>query len=129
MRQQLLMIYGDTFSSAEYIAFADTDTLFVSFVDRDDLFDEKGKPIIRGRIGLPADSFWYNFPNATQWMMGGLPEPMRCMSYFPVIVKRSHLLDMRSHIVEVHSNLTGKTLIFSVSVLIYTPREPWDSSV
>ena len=34
--------------------------------------------------------------------MGGLPEPMRCMSYFPVIIKRSHLKDMRDYIFNIH---------------------------
>ena len=34
--------------------------------------------------------------------MGGALEPVRCMSYFPVIIKRVHLHLMREHISKMH---------------------------
>ena len=45
------MFYADNFTdkSAKYVGFMDSDTLFHSYVDREDLFED-GKPIIHGRL-------------------------------------------------------------------------------
>lgn len=101
-RQQLLMFWADLYSASEYIGFADTDCFFITYVDREDLF-ENGKPVINGRLGKPQNGFWASVPTSTKWLMKGLPEPMRCMSYFPVIIKRSHLKDMRLFFETVHN--------------------------
>ena len=101
-RQQLLMFEADLYTdpSVEYIGFVDTDCLFVTYTDREDLF-EGSKPVINGRIGNPQNGWWQPVPLSTSWLLSK-PEPMRCMSYFPVIIKRSHLQDMRQYLMQLH---------------------------
>lgn len=102
MRQQLLLMYADKYSSAEYIGLADTDCMFITYVDREDVF-ENDKPVVHGRIGKPTDfNFWYHIPESTRWLMGGINETMRCMSFFPVTVKRSHFQDLRNYVQSIH---------------------------
>ena len=103
MRQQLLYFYADRYSSAEYIGLADTDCMFITYVDREDIF-EQGKPVVHGRIGRPTDFImWAHIPASTRWFMGGaINESMRCMSYFPVTIKRSHFKDLRDFIASIH---------------------------
>lgn len=48
-RQQYLMFTADKITSSEFVAFADTDTLFHSYADVNDMFED-GKPIIHGKI-------------------------------------------------------------------------------
>jgi 2,4-dienoyl-CoA reductase-like NADH-dependent reductase (Old Yellow Enzyme family) len=43
---------------------------------------------------------WY-LPSA-EWLIGGMPEPAKCMSYFPVLIKTEHIKKMREHIEKVH---------------------------
>ena len=38
-RQQLMMLWADNYTSAEYVAFADSDSVFLTMVDREDLFE------------------------------------------------------------------------------------------
>lgn len=102
-RQQLLMFWADNYTNSEYVGFSDTDATLLTYIDREDLF-ENGKPVVNGRSGQwnPKDGGW-------QWMPGGtyrtlhLNETMRCMSYFPVIIKLSHLKDMREYISKIHN--------------------------
>jgi len=100
-RQQLVMFWGDIYSQSEYVGFVDTDTFFFTLVDREDLF-ESGKPVINGRIGKHQGDFWESVPMSSQWLMKGLEEPMRCMSYFPVIIKRQHLRELREFVERAH---------------------------
>ena len=48
-RQQYLMFTADKITSSEFVAFVDTDALFHSYADLDDMFED-GKPIIHGKI-------------------------------------------------------------------------------
>ena len=48
-RQQLMMLWADNFTESEYVAFVDSDAVFLTAVDREDLF-ENGKPVINGRL-------------------------------------------------------------------------------
>jgi hypothetical protein len=112
-RQQLLMFYADGYTNAEYIGFADTDCKFITFVDREDLFED-GMPVINGRIGTyPANDWWLSVPASTQWLLGGLEEPMRCMSYFPVVIKAVHLKKMREYIFKVHNIASDDHRVFN----------------
>lgn len=83
------------------MGFVDTDTFFFTFVDREDIFED-GKPVINGRIGKHQGDFWEGVPTSSQWLMKGLEEPMRCMSYFPVVIKRQHLQDLRNFVERAH---------------------------
>lgn len=41
IRQQYLMFYADNFTSSEFVGFVDTDAFFVTYVDREDIFEEQ----------------------------------------------------------------------------------------
>ncbi len=98
-RQQLIMFWADSFSSSEYVGFVDTDTLFVSPVHQDDLFED-GKPVIIGLYGIGAPS-WQKKSIATANILRQ-GEVLRCMSYFPVIIKSKHLKEMRLLVQDIH---------------------------
>ena len=111
-RQQLLMFYADNYTNAEYVGFVDTDCLFITYIDREDLF-EHGRPVVNGRRGDPwkssnggaiGDGFWRIVANTTYAVLDVL-ETMRCMSYFPVIVKTKHLKKMREHMERVNGGM------------------------
>ena len=97
-RQQWLMFWADSMSTAQYIGFVDTDTVFVSHVLYEDLFVQH-RPRVQGILGEPLMEWWKKVPSGT-WAATGFNESMKCMTYFPVIVKRHHLSLIRSHITE-----------------------------
>jgi len=102
-RQQLRMFQADMYTDSEYIGFVDTDAVFTTPVVEESLF-ENGKPIIIGRIGKydgDPGKFWSLAPQATEWAFG-TKEIMRCMDYFPVVVKREHIQEMRTWISQKH---------------------------
>lgn len=73
-RQQLIMFWADNFTNSEFVGFVDTDCVFITYVDRDDLF-ENGKPVINARIGLDSPyskhyDFWMKVPQATSKLIG-----------------------------------------------------------
>jgi hypothetical protein len=91
-RQQYAMFWADNFTSVgtEYVGFVDTDALFYTYVDREDLFEE-GKPVVNARSGLhagkdPTNGAWKTFPMAT-YLATGILEPMRCMRCVNILVK------------------------------------------
>lgn len=101
IRQQYLMFYADNFTSAEFVGFCDTDSFFLTYVDREDLF-ENGKPVVNGKSGNPAkkynkDPLWHDIMQTTFDVLG-VKEPMKCMAYFPVIVKTIHMRKLREYL-------------------------------
>jgi len=101
MRQQLTGFFADLHVDAdtEFIGYCDGDTWFTTYVDREDLFED-GKPIVRPRFGAS----WGNWYLASaEWLLGGLPEPAKCMSYFPVMIKAAHIRAMREYIERIHN--------------------------
>mmetsp|Transcript_30410 Transcript_30410/g.43567 ORF Transcript_30410/g.43567 Transcript_30410/m.43567 type:complete len:440 (+) Transcript_30410:2-1321(+) len=109
-RQQLLMFWGDNFTSSEYVGFADADTVFVTYIDREDLFED-GKPVVNARSGAHCCDVWALMPQGT-FLATGLLEPMRCMSYFPVIIKTSHLKEIRDFISRQHHNRSFNDIFY-----------------
>ena len=101
-RQQWMMFWADNYSTSEYVGFVDADCVFITSIDREDLFED-GKPVVNGRIGINKRPPWSQAP-ATTYQMTGLLEPMRCMSYFPVIVKTAHFVELRKFISRQHHN-------------------------
>jgi hypothetical protein len=100
-RQQLLMMWADNFTSSEYVAFVDSDAVFFTAIDREDLFED-GKPVVNAKTGpYAAGDFWGSAPESTYDTLH-LNETMRCMSYFPVVIKTSHLPLLRDYIVQAH---------------------------
>lgn len=102
-RQQYDMFWADNFTNAEFVGFVDTDCAFITYIDREDLF-ENGKPVVNGREGIHPDESKAKWSNATYTTLGIL-EPFRTMSYFPVIIKTAHLPLIRNYIAKRH----GKT--------------------
>lgn len=99
-RMQWGMFWPDKYVTAEYVGFLDTDTLFTTIVHPGALY-KNGRPIIFGLVGLPPEAFfsiwWQQIGNKTAMLLNK-PEVMRAMNYFPVIMKVSHIVEMRSHI-------------------------------
>jgi hypothetical protein len=91
------MFYADNYTSSEYVGFVDTDAIIHSFVDREDIFEED-RPVVHGRLSqykkVGRDRIKRSWAESTYQFLG-LEEPMMCMSYFPVVVKTSHLKDLR----------------------------------
>lgn len=95
-RQQLRMLQADLWSQAEYVGFVDSDAIFITPVMQEDMFDPAGKPFIIGEVGKPQNpGFWALVPQQTAAAMG-FPEPFRCMSEFPLVVKMQHIKEMRA---------------------------------
>ena len=104
--QQLLMLWADNFTDAEYIGFVDDDTLFTSPVNSYDLFDEAGRPRVIARSIFPED-----VPGSRNWLLASefafkRTPRLYAMSYFPVIIKRDHLRLMRDDILSRHPQYT-----------------------
>ena len=99
-RQQYLMFYPENYTSSEYVGFVDTDALFFTYVDLNDIF-ESGKPIIHGRSGPYRNSGeiwqWTTMSNTTYNVMG-LQEPTNCMAYFPVVIRAQHIIELRKYL-------------------------------
>jgi hypothetical protein len=74
----------------------DTDTVFITAVMAGDIF-VAGKPRVVVTYGEPKDRFWAQVPKSTHLAVGK-KEPFRAMTYFPVVIKTSHLRLMREHI-------------------------------
>ncbi|RYE83256.1 MAG: hypothetical protein EOO65_04255 [Methanosarcinales archaeon] len=96
-RQQWSMFWADRHVSGKFVAFVDSDTIFTTQIHAGDLFDDVGRPRIIANVGAPQNSFWHDAPAATALALGK-PEVLRCMSYFPVILKTQHLAALREHI-------------------------------
>jgi len=96
--QQLVMLWADNFTNAEYIGFVDDDTVISSAVHPYDLFDEEGRPRVIAKaaeegVKAWAESSTFAFKRTSK---------VYAMTYFPVIVKREHLAMMRNEIMAKH---------------------------
>ena len=124
IRMQLLLFNADNYTTEgrEYVGFAEADTMFVNYVDREDIFED-GKPVIHGRVGMDPKHEYHNYVASRSgfWLLGGskYPEPMRCRNYYPFVIKRSHLQDMRKHILQVHSNHDSVDSVFEEYIRLF----------
>ena len=100
-RMQRDMFYPDKCTSKKYVAYLDTDTVFVSRVIPEMLFED-GKPVIVGVYGNISDYYWVMVAQTTANIFK-TKEVMRCMSNFPVIVKVEHIVKLRKHLEKLHS--------------------------
>ena len=114
--------YPERYVSAEYVGFADSDTMFTTVITPQVLFkfeDNKWKPTVQARIGEPFwQEHWDCWSDVSEYMLGK-KEALQCMSYFPVIIKVEHIIEMRSYI----ENRTGKPFaeVFREAILIENP--------
>ncbi len=120
-RQQYVMFYADNFTSAEYVGLVDTDCMFITYVHSSDIF-EHGKPVINGKTGNPfqpgsKEQIVWKDIIATNYKVLGLEEPMKCMSYWPVIIKTSHIIEFRQWL-----ELKYKLPFYEIMRLYVTPN-------
>lgn len=45
-----MMFWADNYTQSEFIAFCDSDTLFLTYVDKSDIFSSDDKPIVQGLV-------------------------------------------------------------------------------
>ena len=97
-RMQRDMFYAEQCTSKRYVAFVDTDTMFITRIVPELLF-HGDKPIIIAIYGMPWRSDW---PRSTAGIFK-TKEVMRCMSSFPIIIKVEHLVEMRTYLENLHN--------------------------
>ena len=100
-RMQRDLFYPDLCTSKKYVAFVDTDTMLISRMVPEMLFDG-GKPIVIGVYGKVVHSFYHRIAQATAKLFK-TKEVMRCMSYFPVVMKVEHLVELREYLEKLHN--------------------------
>ncbi|KAK3582662.1 hypothetical protein CHS0354_031074 [Potamilus streckersoni] len=99
-RMQRDFFYPEKFTSRKYVGFIDTDTVFVTKLTRN-LFFENGKPIVIGVYGPASDPFWSSMSELTADIFQS-KEVVKCMSYFPVIIKVEHIIKLRGYLEALH---------------------------
>ena len=96
-RMYLDYFYPEKYVSAEYVGFVDADTMFVSVVTPQALFN-KSKPTVQARVGEPFwQQHWECWSDVTEYLLGE-KEALQCMSYFPVIFKVKDIIEMRNYV-------------------------------
>ena len=100
-RMQRDMFYPENCTSKKYVGFVDTDTMFITRVIPGMLF-VADKPIIMGIYGTPISWYWSVMAQSTANIFK-TNEVMRCMSYFPVIMKVDHIIEMRDYLSKLHN--------------------------
>jgi len=92
-RQQYVMSWADNFTSAKYVGFIDTNTMFSTRVLSEDLFVDD-RPRVHGDM-LGKTGFWEVFADNHR-NFTGFYDIMQAMSYFPVVIKTTHLPVIRA---------------------------------
>ena len=96
-RMYLDMMHADFCTNRKFVGFVDVDTLFVTAVTEDLLFENE-KPVVTGIIGKPRRPCWL----MTAEYILGHKQVMQCMSYFPIIFIITHIIEMRKHVEKLH---------------------------
>jgi len=102
--QQLIMFWADNFTDAPYVGFFDDDTVFTRAVNVDDMFDNQGRPRVIARYppGIMKYKHIEDWYRSQFWAFGGIRSYIFAMSYFPVVIKREHLVGVREAILNAH---------------------------
>ncbi|KAL3885450.1 hypothetical protein ACJMK2_025507 [Sinanodonta woodiana] len=104
-RMQLDYFYPEKYTSKQYVGYLDTDTLFVTRVTEELLFEDE-KPVIIGFYGKIFEPAWSKIAEVTAVLFKS-KEVMRGMAYFPVIMKVEHIIELRRYLEQLH----GKSFI------------------
>ena len=114
-RMQRDLFYPELCTSKRFVAYVDTDTMFMSRVVTDMLFvDDKPKVIgVYGNIAYD----WYEKVSQATVDLFKTKEVMRCMSYFPVIMKVEHIIELRKYLEKIHG-LTFDELLMKKTIQI-----------
>ena len=108
-RMQRDMFYPELCTSKKFVAYVDTDTMFVSRVVPEMLF-VNGKPKVIGVYGHIINKWWEK-TSQTVVNLFQTKEVMRCMSYFPVIMKVEHIIKLRDYLEKLHGMTFDELLI------------------
>ena len=100
-RMQRDMFYPENCTSKKYVGYVDTDTMFITRVIPEMMFIED-KPIIIGVYGNTTNNYWSVSSHSTANIFK-TKEVMKCMSYFPVILKVEHVIQMRGYLEKLHN--------------------------
>ena len=94
------------------------DCVFVTYIDREDLFED-GLPVVNGRSGRhDPNDIWSKLPIST-FLSLKILEPMRCMSYFPVVIRVKHLKGLRAYIEKIHGKSFNEVFFEVISAQPY----------
>ena len=96
------LFYSEMCTSKKYVAFVDTDTMLITRIVAEMLFDG-GKPIVIGVYGNVLKDGVYKSVAKTTAKLFKTKEVMRCMSYFPVVMKVVHLVELRKYLETLHN--------------------------
>ena len=99
-RMQRDMFYPERCTSKKYVAFVDTDTMFITRIVPEMLFTQD-KPIIIAVYGSESRFNWRDHAQTTTNLFQ-TKEATRCMSYFPVVVKVDHVVELRHYLEKLH---------------------------
>ena len=117
-RMYLDYFYPDNYVTANYVGFVDVDTMFTSVVTPQVLFSGP-KPTVQARIGEPYwQEHWECWSDVTEKILGK-KEALQCMSYFPVIAKVQHIIELREYVEELHKKPFKQ--VFNESIRIENP--------
>ena len=100
-RMQRDMFYPERCTSKKYVAYVDTDTMFITRIIPEMLF-VKNKPIIIAIYGNITDRFWNRISQSTANIFK-TKEVMRGMANFPIIIKVDHIVKMREYLENLHN--------------------------
>ena len=108
-RMQRDMFYPEKCTSKKYVAYIDTDTMFITRIIPRNWFVED-KPIIIAIYGKEKTDFWGTVAKSTAQLFK-TNEIMRCMANFPIIIKAAHLAELRQYIENLHNMSFDEVLI------------------
>lgn len=120
--QQLIQFWSDNFTDAEYVALVDDDTLVARQIMHHDLFDEYGRPHIVAKYKREEMSGSWT-AGCSEWALNHTVY-LYGMSYFPVILRRKDLVEIRRHILNQHPEFKTFDDLFSA----FTKRCPYSIS-
>ncbi|KAL3856468.1 hypothetical protein ACJMK2_011222 [Sinanodonta woodiana] len=107
-----IFFYPEDKITKRYVGFIDTDTVFVTRVIPELLFEE-GKPVIIGNYGKYEMPLFAKEESLGTGKMLKSKEIARGMSYFPVIMKVSHIVELRNYVEKLHNKTFDE--IFKIS--------------
>ena len=99
-RMQRDMFYPERCTLKKYIAFVDTDTVFITRIVPEMLFSD-GKPIIIAVYGKEINTIWLDTARSTANLFK-TNEFMKCMTYFPVVLKVEYIIQARLYVERLH---------------------------
>ena len=88
----------------KYVAISDTDSVLMTPVAPEDMFDERGRPVVIGRLlssRVDAKDSWKAYSLGTKAVLKK-PEMMMCMTNFPMVFKVKHMKEMVKYIERIH---------------------------